>query len=173
MPRMTTKKEDTNFLGFTIHWRQSPSGRWNVKMRTAKDRFRRALAGIVEWCKANRHAPLDEQRRALNHRLRRPLQLLRSSGQPRPSVGSSSASGTRVEAVVEPTLAMRSTHVGIDETAAPALPAGAAGIAIPPRVANACLEEPSTQQFCTSGSVGASGRPGATRILFSRSPHMT
>jgi RNA-directed DNA polymerase len=59
-----------SFLGFTIHWRQSPSGRWNVKMRTAKDRFRRALARIVEWCKAYRHAPLDEQRRAINQRLR-------------------------------------------------------------------------------------------------------
>jgi hypothetical protein len=59
-----------NFLGFTIHWRQSPSGRWNVKMRTAKDRFRRALVKIVEWCKANRHVPLDAQRKALNHRLR-------------------------------------------------------------------------------------------------------
>lgn len=59
-----------SFLGFTIHWRKSPSGRWNVKMRTAKDRFRRALVNIVEWCKANRHAPLEDQRRALNQRLR-------------------------------------------------------------------------------------------------------
>jgi RNA-directed DNA polymerase len=59
-----------NFLGFTIYWRKSPRGKWNVKMRTAKDRFRRALAKIVEWCKANRHAPLEEQRRALNQRLR-------------------------------------------------------------------------------------------------------
>lgn len=59
-----------NFLGFTIYWRRSPSGRWNVRMRTAKDRFRRALTKIVEWCKVNRHAPLNEQRRALNQQLR-------------------------------------------------------------------------------------------------------
>lgn len=59
-----------DFLGFTIHWRKSPSGKWNVKMRTAKDRFRRALTKIVDWCKANRHAPLEDQRRALNQRLR-------------------------------------------------------------------------------------------------------
>lgn len=59
-----------NFLGFTVHWRRSPSGRWNVKMRTAKDRFRRALTKIVNWCKVNRHAPLDDQRRALNQQLR-------------------------------------------------------------------------------------------------------
>ncbi len=51
-----------DFLGFTIHWRKSPSGRWNVKMRTAKDRFRRTLVTIAAWCKANRHAPLDDQR---------------------------------------------------------------------------------------------------------------
>jgi RNA-directed DNA polymerase len=59
-----------DFLGFTIHWRKSPSGRWNVKMRTAKDRFRRTLVRISEWCKTNRHAPVREQRQALNQRLR-------------------------------------------------------------------------------------------------------
>lgn len=59
-----------NFLGFTILWRKSLNGKWSVMMRTAKDRFRRALAAIAEWCKSNRHAPLDDQRRALNLRLR-------------------------------------------------------------------------------------------------------
>jgi group II intron reverse transcriptase/maturase len=59
-----------NFLGFTIHWRKSPSGRWNVRMRTAKDRFRRALANISEWCKRWLHTPLRAQQTAINQRLR-------------------------------------------------------------------------------------------------------
>ncbi len=60
-----------NFLGFTLHWSKSPmSGKWVVKTRTAADRFRRTLKRISEWCKANRHAPLGEQQRALNQKLR-------------------------------------------------------------------------------------------------------
>lgn len=59
-----------DFLGFTIHWRKSPSGKWNVTMRTAKDRFRRTLVSIAKWCKANRHVPLGDQQQALNRRLR-------------------------------------------------------------------------------------------------------
>jgi group II intron reverse transcriptase/maturase len=59
-----------DFLGFTIHWRKSPRGKWNVRMRTAKDRFRRALVKIAEWCKAHRHKPIRDQQKAINQRLR-------------------------------------------------------------------------------------------------------
>ena len=41
-----------------------------VKTRTARDRFRRALTRISEWCKAHRHAPLEKQRHVLNQKLR-------------------------------------------------------------------------------------------------------
>ena len=60
-----------DFLGFTIHWAKSPmTGRWVVKTRTAAGRFRRTLKRISQWCKANRHAPLEVQQRALNQKLR-------------------------------------------------------------------------------------------------------
>ena len=59
-----------DFLGFTIHWGKSLAGKWVVRERTAKDRFRRALKNLSEWCRRNRHAPLDEQRRVLNAKLR-------------------------------------------------------------------------------------------------------
>jgi hypothetical protein len=59
-----------NFLGFTVHWRKSQSGKWIVGTRTAKDRFRRALVKIAEWCRANRHVPLADQQQGLNQRLR-------------------------------------------------------------------------------------------------------
>ncbi|MEO9143005.1 MAG: group II intron reverse transcriptase/maturase [Polyangiaceae bacterium] len=60
-----------DFLGFTLHWGQSPmTGKWVVKTRTARDRFRRTLKRISEWCKAHRHDPLEMQQHALNQKLR-------------------------------------------------------------------------------------------------------
>jgi RNA-directed DNA polymerase len=60
-----------DFLGFTVHWVKSPmTGKWVVKTRTAADRFRRALKRISQWCKANRHEPLERQRQVLNQKLR-------------------------------------------------------------------------------------------------------
>lgn len=59
-----------DFLGFTIHWGKSLSGKWVVRERTAKDRFRRALKSLSEWCRRNLHAPLGEQQRVLNAKLR-------------------------------------------------------------------------------------------------------
>lgn len=59
-----------DFLGFTIHWGKSFKGKWVVKERTAKDRFRGALQRITAWCRLHRHAPLDAQQTALNAKLR-------------------------------------------------------------------------------------------------------
>jgi len=59
-----------DFLGFTIHWGKSFHGKWVVKMRTAADRFRRALGSVFQWCKANRHAPLEMQQKVLGQKLR-------------------------------------------------------------------------------------------------------
>ena len=42
-----------DFLGFTIHWGKSLAGKWVVRNRTAKDRFRRALVKLSEWCRRN------------------------------------------------------------------------------------------------------------------------
>jgi hypothetical protein len=60
-----------DFLGFTVHWVKSAmTGKWVVKTRTAIDRFRRALKRISQWCRANRHEPLERQRQVLNQKLR-------------------------------------------------------------------------------------------------------
>lgn len=59
-----------DFLGFTIHWGMSLKGRWVVRERTAKDRFHRSLKNIWALCKKLRHAPLEQQRGAINARLR-------------------------------------------------------------------------------------------------------
>lgn len=59
-----------DFLGFTIHWGMTLRGKWVVKERTAKDRLRRSLNRIREWCQLHRHDPLDRQQKALNQKLR-------------------------------------------------------------------------------------------------------
>jgi len=59
-----------DFLGFTHYWGRSLRGSWVIKRRTAKDRFRRALKKIGQWCRENRHRPLAEQRRVLAWKLR-------------------------------------------------------------------------------------------------------
>jgi RNA-directed DNA polymerase len=57
-------------LGFTHFWGRSRQGGWVVKQWTAKDRFRRALHRLREWCQRNRHRPLKEQHRALTRKLK-------------------------------------------------------------------------------------------------------
>lgn len=58
------------FLGFTHHWGKSLAGKWVVRVRTAKERFRKGLKAMAEWCAEHRHAPLRAQQQALNRRLR-------------------------------------------------------------------------------------------------------
>lgn len=54
-----------DLLGFTIHWRRTRRGGWSVQMRTAADRFRRAVKAIHLWCRKHRHDPIPEQHRML------------------------------------------------------------------------------------------------------------
>lgn len=59
-----------DLLGFTHHWGKARSGKWVVKQRTAKDRFRRALKRIAEWCQKHRHDAVSAQHKALSQKLR-------------------------------------------------------------------------------------------------------
>jgi len=59
-----------DLLGFTHHWSKARSGKWVVKQRTAKDRFRRALKRVVEWCREHRHDEVRAQQKALAQKLR-------------------------------------------------------------------------------------------------------
>jgi hypothetical protein len=59
-----------DLLGFTHYWGVSRSGKWVVKRKTAKDRFRRALARVAQWCRAHRHDDIRVQQQALGLKLR-------------------------------------------------------------------------------------------------------
>ena len=52
-----------DLLGFTHYWAVSLKGYWVVKLKTASDRFTRAVRRIDQWCHDNRHLPLVERSR--------------------------------------------------------------------------------------------------------------
>ena len=58
-----------DFLGFTHSWVKSRKGKNVVRQRTAKNRFARALLTVKDWCRANRHRPILEQRARLSAKL--------------------------------------------------------------------------------------------------------
>ena len=39
-----------DLLGFTHYWGRAHTGKWTVKRRTARDRLRRAVKQIKDWC---------------------------------------------------------------------------------------------------------------------------
>jgi len=59
-----------DLLGFTHYWGKARSGKWIVKRRTAKDRFRRAMKRVAEWCREHRHDEVRAQQEALGQKLR-------------------------------------------------------------------------------------------------------
>lgn len=59
-----------DLLGFTHYWGESRTGKWVVKRKTAKDRFRRALARVGQWCRDHRHDAVRVQQQALGQKLR-------------------------------------------------------------------------------------------------------
>jgi hypothetical protein len=59
-----------DLLGFTHFWSKSRTGKWLVRRSTAKDRFRRALARVVDSCRKHRHDDLRVQQHVLAQKLR-------------------------------------------------------------------------------------------------------
>jgi RNA-directed DNA polymerase len=59
-----------DLLGFTHYWGRSLKGYWVVKLKTAADRFSRAVRSMDSWCRDNRHIAIWEQQQKLNEKLR-------------------------------------------------------------------------------------------------------
>jgi group II intron reverse transcriptase/maturase len=58
-----------DFLGFTLHWRRSRSGRWGMMCKTRHARLRRSIQAIADWCRRHRHLPVKAQHAALTRRI--------------------------------------------------------------------------------------------------------
>jgi hypothetical protein len=59
-----------DFLGFTLYWARSRSGRWGMACKTRRASLRRAIQSVTDWCRRHRHLPVKEQHEALTRRLR-------------------------------------------------------------------------------------------------------
>jgi len=59
-----------NFLGFTYYWGKTRKGKWAPKRQTAKDRLRRGITKIHEWCRSNMHRSVADQCAVLNTKMR-------------------------------------------------------------------------------------------------------
>ena len=69
--RQGKKKPGTfDFLGLTHICARSRRGKFTVHVRTMRKRLRRSLTAVAEWCQRHRHAPVDEQQKTLNAKLR-------------------------------------------------------------------------------------------------------
>jgi RNA-directed DNA polymerase len=59
-----------DLLGFTHYWGRSRFGHWVVKRKTSKSRLNRALKGLAQWLRKERHSDLSDQHRTLSQKLR-------------------------------------------------------------------------------------------------------
>lgn len=58
-----------DFLGFTLYWRRTRTGRWGLSFKTRKARLQRAITAITEYGRRHRHDPVKEQHAALCRRI--------------------------------------------------------------------------------------------------------
>jgi RNA-directed DNA polymerase len=50
-----------DFLGFTLYWRRTRSGRWEMACKTRRERLSRTIATATDWCRVHRHLPIPAQ----------------------------------------------------------------------------------------------------------------
>jgi len=65
-----SKNGTFDFLGFTHYWAKSRRGNWVIKRKTARKRQQRSSKTLWQWCKENRHLPIEEQYQKLSLKLR-------------------------------------------------------------------------------------------------------
>ena len=58
-----------DFLGFTMYWRRTRRGHWQMWCKTRSKGLRRFIGTVTEWCRRHRHLPVKVQHAALTRRL--------------------------------------------------------------------------------------------------------
>ena len=58
-----------DFLGFTMYWRRTRRGHWQMWCKTRSKGLRRFNRMVCEWCRRHRHLPVEVQHAALKRRL--------------------------------------------------------------------------------------------------------
>lgn len=59
--RRNEKPETFDFLGFTHYWEKTRKGGYSIRKKTSSKKMRKALKGLHQWCKENRHKELSWQ----------------------------------------------------------------------------------------------------------------
>jgi RNA-directed DNA polymerase len=59
-----------DFLGFSLYWRRTRGGSWQMTCKTRTARLARAIRTVHDWCRRHRHLSVKEQHAALSRRLR-------------------------------------------------------------------------------------------------------
>lgn len=59
-----------DFLGFTHIAARGRNGTFMIQLQTMRKRLKRGLRAITEWCRANRHMRVEQQRKVLNQKIR-------------------------------------------------------------------------------------------------------
>ena len=62
-----------DFLGFTHYWGESRTGRWIIRRKTLRKRFRRGLKAIRQGCRQNRPEPMRTQVEQLGRKRKGPF----------------------------------------------------------------------------------------------------
>jgi RNA-directed DNA polymerase len=58
-----------DFLGFTHICARNRRGRFTIHVRTIRQRLRRSVKAVAQWCQQHRHDPVEDQAAALNAKL--------------------------------------------------------------------------------------------------------
>jgi RNA-directed DNA polymerase len=58
-----------DFLGFTHYWGPTRKGGRAIKRKTARSRLKRAFQALSDWCRKNRHRPIQVQHQTLKQKL--------------------------------------------------------------------------------------------------------
>lgn len=58
-----------DFLGFTLYWRRTRRGRWEMWCKTRSARLRRSIQAVYDFCRRHRHEPVKVQHAALVQRV--------------------------------------------------------------------------------------------------------
>ena len=73
-PKRNQPKDNGNssfdFLGFTHYLGKSRKGNWVLKKKTRSGKVKAFLRNIKDYCKRNRHRPLEEQQAKISQKLR-------------------------------------------------------------------------------------------------------
>jgi RNA-directed DNA polymerase len=58
------------FLGFTHYWGRTKKGWYTIKWKTDSRRLSRSVGTFWQWCRRNRHLPVEDQHKMLRAKLR-------------------------------------------------------------------------------------------------------